>query len=265
MESAHLLHASSELGGYARWLELILYKGQKTGNYIEVLGLLLSIEADPQSLSEFETFQERYLDIGGEPVERGWQRASRVYTTNVDKPSKPSYLKRLVDYPDTPKRPIPGCSGINQLEKISDELAKKPGFSNLSFTILRPADLYDQFRPGYVPCAIAGDFKFRNARLHMSVMFRTCDALTVGYADIMHLRGFQQEVLRQASSKSQREVLRNASVGSLNLYFARTFIERSLKIRSGVKGISRRRDGRETARRIITELDAQHLLAQGRS
>jgi len=109
-----------------------------------------------------------------------WNRATRVYTTCTDRPTRPSYLKRLLAFPDRPRNRASGADGLNQIEKISMEFAKKPGFSNLSFIILRPADLHDQFRPGYVPCAIAGDFKFRDGRIDFNVMFHTSDALALG-------------------------------------------------------------------------------------
>ncbi len=58
-----------------------------------------------------------------------------------------------------------------------------------------PADLVNKFRPGSVRCPIVGDFKFRDGALDLAVMFRTCDALGVAFADLYHLRQLQEQVL----------------------------------------------------------------------
>lgn len=231
---AQLLTAEDELVGLRVLLEEILISGQRNGLYLEILGCLLSIDFDQNRWEKFRKFLNVYLSIGGDFTRNGWDRATRVYTNLNDKPTKPSYQKRLVDYPDTPRRKISSIMGINQIEKISIELAKKPGFSNLSFVILRPADLYDQFRPGYVPCAISGDFKFRKGRLDLNIMFRTSDALTIGYADIFYMRNLQFQVLKLAKDITINTELRNADIGLLNMYFCRTYIQRTLKNKTGV-------------------------------
>jgi len=156
-----LITVDDELSGLHDLLETILHSGQRNGSYLEVLSCLLSMDFNQEHWNHFCEFREVFLNIVGEPANKGWERATRVYTNIKDRPTKPSYLKRLVDYPDKPRKIQSTTTALNQIQKISIELSKKPGFSNLSFFILRPADLHDQFRPGYVPCAIAGDFKFR--------------------------------------------------------------------------------------------------------
>jgi thymidylate synthase len=225
-----LIQARDELDALGALLEHILSEGTRTGNYLEVTNLLLEIAFDEASWGHFCSFKERYLEIAGTFGRTGWKRATRVYTETVDRPSKPSYRRRLVDFPDTPRRGEPGDT-INQLDKIASLLASKPGYSNLSFVVLRPADLFDQFRPGYVPCPIAGDFKLRDGRLGLSVMFRTNDALSVAYADIHYLRLLQMEVLEAAQSRSAARRLHCAQVGNLYLYFSRAYIEKSKRLK----------------------------------
>jgi len=237
---AHLIEAFDEFSALRDLLRLILSEGEKNGNYLEILGCLLSIRFEERQWERFCAFRDDYLRAGGEPTEVGWARATRVYTTQTDKPTKPSYLKRLTAYPDTPRRTVTSASGLNQLQKISHEIAKKPGYSNLSFVILRPADLHDQFRPGYVPCAIAGDFKFRGGMLDLSVMFRTSDALGLGYADIYYMRQLQLEVLTNAQEQSHSQELREADVGYLNMYLARAYVERTRTVPAGpAQGVKR--------------------------
>lgn len=314
---SYFLVANNELDALHDLLQLIMQKGKTNGNCLEVLNCLLSIHYNLNSWKDFCNFKDEYLRIGGEAARVGWNRASRVYTNRIDRMTKPSYLKRLEEYPDSPRKnskifyvfswdEVPGRDNekileflrvnfniiwskkskiekiengrvikisnkdkfilleindkntevnlkidedrsiklipkmenktlniyskffnLNQIEKISAELAKKPGFSNLSFVIFRPADLYDQFRPGYVPCPIAGDFKFRDGQLNLSVMFRTNDAFGVGYADIFYLRNLQIKTLRLAQERSTNKKLKDGRIGDLNIYFCRTFIEKS--------------------------------------
>jgi hypothetical protein len=246
----YLLTASDDLKGLGMLLECILTSGRRNGTYLEILGCLLSMDFRQDRWETFCNFRELYLATGGESCQKGWDRATRVYTTRKDKPTKPSYLNRLVAFPDKPRRLTSRVRGLNQIDKISIELAKKPGFSNLSFVILRPADLHDQFRPGYVPCAIAGDFKFRNGRIDLNVMFRTSDALSVGYADIYYMRQLQMQVLKLASSLNSS--LSTAQVGLLNMYLCRTYVQRAQKNRNGV-----RTDGLKAANAVVKLIKAQ--------
>jgi len=236
----YYLEAKNELFALHDLLDLILKKGTANGNYLEVLSCLLTIHFDSSEWERYIQFRDEVLDIGGDITKVGWDRASRVYSSTEDRPTKPSYLKRLIAYPDRPRRCDTSQCKLNQLEKICIELAKKPGYSNLSFVILRPADLYDQFRPGYVPCAIAGDFKFRNGRLDLSVMFRTSDAFAVGYADIYYLRRIQEKILMESQMLTSKKALKNGTIGDLNLYFSRSYVER-VKVFKNKKGSSSRR------------------------
>ncbi len=229
---SYLITAKNELDGLRQLLSLILEKGKTNGNYLEILSCLLTIDYDPNGMDRFLAFREQFLDIAGKCGREGWNRATRVYKTMKDLQTKPSYLKRLIAYPDKPRKAKESVISINQIETIENELAKKPGFSMLSFVFLRPADLIDKFRPGYVPCPIAGDFKFRDGKLHLSVMFRTSDAFGVGYADILYLRELQEKVLLEAKGISSSKQINEGQTGNLNLYFARTYIEKVHKIKS---------------------------------
>jgi len=228
---SYMITAHNELDGLSKLLYLILEEGKPNGNYLEVLSCLLTISYDFAGLARFHAFREKFLDITGQTGRDGWNRATRVYTTIGDLPSKPSYLRRLVEYPDRPRKAQKSASYVNQIDTIASELAKKPGFSTLSFVFLRPADLIDKFRPGYVPCPIAGDFKFRHGKLHLGVMFRTSDAFAVGYADIFYLREIQKTVFEQSKERSPGGRIHEGGIGDLNLYFSRTYVEKRRRVR----------------------------------
>ena len=250
----YLIEAKNEFEGLEKLLNLIIDKGKINGNYLEIINCLLTIHYDASQLENFRKFKERFLKITGKYGGDGWNRATRVYTTDKDSQTKPSYWKRLIKYPDRPRRCNVSISFINQIDTIVNELTRKPGISLLSFVFLRPADLIDKFRPGYVPCPIAGDFKFREGKFHLSVMFRTSDALGVGYADIYYLRDLQEYVLREARKKSINETIEQGSLGNLNLYFARTYIQRKYRFKDRELGNRKSIDTRYLVRELMEEL-----------
>ncbi|MCK4637050.1 MAG: hypothetical protein KAT49_04135 [Methanomicrobia archaeon] len=220
-----LIRNDNDLQALKNILELVIKEGQDNGNYLEILNCLL--QSSRHKKDQFVEFKDIFFNIIGDPARKGWDKATRVYENTRDFPYKPSYRKRLLEYPDIPKRS--DLSYINQIDKIVTELTKKPGYNILSFVFLRPADLYDKVRPGYVPCPIAGDFKFRKGKLHLNVMFRTCDALTVLYADMFYLRKLQEEVLFKAKKSSRKSKIQKAEIGNLSLYFSRVFIQKAYR------------------------------------
>jgi hypothetical protein len=264
---SYAITTDNELDGLSRLLYLILGKGKQNGNYLEILSCLLTISYNPIALACFQAFREKFFNIAGQTGIDGWNRATRVYTTTNDLPTKPSYLRRLVEYPDQPRKAPKPVSYINQIDTIASELAKKPGFSTLSFVLLRPADLIDKFRPGYVPCPIAGDFKFRDEKLHLSVMFRTSDAFAVGYADIFYLREIQKRVLEKAKERASGGKIYEGGIGDLNLYFSRTFMERKHKVRDPVTKTEKLTSIKPLAEKLAGELShaAESQLIVGRS
>lgn len=225
----NLIIATSECDALQKLLITILKDGKNEGGYLEINSCLLSIPFKAEEWDKYRNLREEYLRVVGETGIIGWERATRVYTTLENRRSKPSYLARLTSYPDKPIKKTYNLGYVNQLDSIVNDLLKKPGCSCLSFVVLRPADLIDKFRPGYVPCVIAGDFKFRDKLLNLNVMFRTSDALAVGYADIYHLRNIQINMLQRVKALSRNKRLLDSSLGDLNLFFSRTYITRRIK------------------------------------
>jgi len=227
---AYLIKGENELQSYLQLLQLIKEQGYKSSRYLELPNCLLSIPYDESNFKEFIAFKKKHLEIVGRTAKASWERAERVYTTNQDRISKPSYLKRLNSF----KTLLSGREvEIDQLENIIFELADKPKYSLLVFSIFSPKDLIEKKRPGYVPCPLVGDFKFRKGELQLNVFFRSHDALNFGVADIFFLRQLQFYVLEKAKSVTTYKNLKKGVIGSLNLHFSRVFIPLRMEMKKG--------------------------------
>jgi hypothetical protein len=182
---------------------------------------LVSISYTSKGLKEFSKYKDRFLEIVGSTALASLKRADRVYNSGMDRMTKPNYFRRMHNYQEL----VDGNElNVSQIDNIVLEFAKKPKHSLLTFSIFRPADLLKKKRPGYVPCPIAGDFKFRKNELHLNVFFRSNDALNFLYPDIHYLRVLQKRVLDQAKMLSNNDKLKRAKLGKLNLYFSRIYL-----------------------------------------
>ena len=225
---AFLLEGKNEFDAYLKLVNLILEHGYKSSRYLEVLNCLLSISYTEEGFQEFVNYKDKYLETVGGTAKLAWKRAIRVYTTYEDRMTKPSYLKRMRDYSELINDEV---HKIDQIDTIIHELAHKPKYSLLSFTIFRPLDYLMMKRPGYIPCPVAGDFKFRKGKLHLNVFFRSHDALNFGYADIYFLRKMQIEVLEEAKMITSHSSLKKGTIGSLNFHFSRAFLPLRMEMR----------------------------------
>ncbi|MCA0933107.1 hypothetical protein LCM02_11635 [Lutimonas saemankumensis] len=228
---AILLNADNELDAFYLLLNHIKSKGFKSNRYLEVSNCLLSINYDRNRFDDFILFKERYFSSVGETANISWKRAIRVYTTYSDRITKPSYLKRLRNYKELYNDEI---IEVDQIENIIYELSMKPGYSLLTFSIFRPIDLVKKQRPGYVPCPVVGDFKFRKGELQLNVFFRSHDALNFCYPDIYFLRKLQKYVLYESQKVTENKTLLKGKVGSLNLHFSRVFLPLRMEMKKGV-------------------------------
>ena len=253
---AVFIETNSELDALRKLLFEISVDGKRNGQYRELLYALLVVPFNRTKWREFCKFKDVYIKLSGDRGTKGWNRATRVYTTMQDRTTKPSYLRRLLAYPDTPRNRR--VEIINQWEKLKTDFSKKPGLSNLSFVFLRPADLFDQFRPGYVPCPIAGDFKLRDGRLHMSIMFRTMDAFSVGYADLYYLRSLQLSFLKEIQASRKNSRFKNLIPGNLHFFLARTYLHRDTLSRPGTRGSGKRLNKNSLTNTLIAAID-KHL------
>jgi len=207
---ATLITAPGTRSAIVQLLRAILTHGKRSGDKKEILHYLITITA-PDSPATLAVLRRTYSRIVGM---RYWDRAETLYRTDKALSWKVSYRGRLS-----------GSNGEeSQLNNITLLLAKKPGVNALSFAFLRPIDhRRTRAMPASVPCPIAGDFKFRNGRLHLSVLFRTQDALRLGFPDIVFLRSLQRDVL-EGARRIAGDRLAGARMGELNLFLARAFV-----------------------------------------
>ncbi|RZJ88133.1 MAG: hypothetical protein EOO20_14385 [Chryseobacterium sp.] len=225
---AFLVQGKNEFDAYLKLIRLVMEEGYKSSRYLEVLNCLLSIEYSKEEFQSFINYKEKYLQAVGGTAKVAWQRAIRVYTTFEDRMTKPSYHKRMRDYSELLNGEV---HKIDQIDTIINELSHKPKYSLLSFTIFRPVDYLLMKRPGYIPCPIAGDFKFRKGKLHLNIFFRSHDVLNFGYADIYFLRKLQLQVLDEAQQVTRHLALKKGEIGSLNFHFSRAFLPLRMEMR----------------------------------
>jgi hypothetical protein len=83
-------------------------------------------------------------------------------------------------------------------------------------------------------------------------LFRTSDALAVGYADIYYMRKLQMQVLDLA--KTLNVSLNTADIGLLNMYLCRTYIQRTRTSKSGL-----RMDGLKAAEAVVKLIKAYQV------
>jgi len=225
---AYLIKSDNELQAYHELILKIREYGTKSSRYLELLNCLVSINYSEDGLSNFLQFKEEFLDKVGNTARLSFKRADRVYQSGVDLMTKPNYFNRMNSSDELFKDEV---IKIDQISNIIFELADKPKHSLLTFSIFRPVDLIAKKRPGYVPCPIAGDFKFRNNELQLNMFFRTNDALNFFYPDVYYLRQLQNYVLEQAKKITRHKNLSNGNIGSLNLHFSRIFLPLRMEMR----------------------------------
>ncbi|GAF05972.1 thymidylate synthase family protein [Saccharicrinis fermentans] len=225
---AHLIISENELEAYYKLILKIRECGVKSSRYLELLNCLVSINHSEDGFNDFIQFKNEFINTVGNTAKLSFKRADRVYQPGIDLMTKPNYFNRMNSIEELFKDEI---IKIDQISNVIFELADKPKHSLLTFTIFRPSDLIAKKRPGFVPCPIAGDFKFRNNELQLNMFFRTNDALNFFYPDVYYLRQLQHYVLDQAKKITRHKKLQNGSIGSLNLHFSRIFLPLRMEMR----------------------------------
>ncbi|TIU31768.1 MAG: hypothetical protein E5W38_14890 [Mesorhizobium sp.] len=220
----YAITSKSETDACLKAISEVFLQGRRVKRSLEISPLVIFI---PYSMEGFEYFSGRRYEYGellGVQGLKAIERTARVYTSDKDRISKPSYRNRLENFPDTASRPAP-LNAINQIEKLINEVSASPRASTHVFTFFRPSDLYNKRWPGYVPCPTSGDFKYRDGKLSLNVMFRSCDILNFLYNDIFYLRQIQFFVLNKAKEADGSKLPRTAQPGQLNLFLSRAFIQ----------------------------------------
>lgn len=209
LQMTRFIEASDSIGALADLLSLILTEGNSVNNFIEVLDLFVSISSK-EDLQRTEKFVRVYKRTVGTKF---WNRAQQLYCTTKPLGWKVSYRGRLTGISDVPE--------IDQLRAISQSLAKAPGANTLSFSYYRPLDhIRARAVPSSMPCPIAGDFKLRQSRLHLNVLFRTQDVYRLGFPDVFFMRALQREIIRNMQPVGLgKESFERTHLGELNLFY----------------------------------------------
>ena len=225
---ASLIESENELQAFYDLIIKIKESGIKSSRYLELLNCLVSINYTESVFNDFLQFKNEFINTVGNTAKLSFKRADRVYKPGIDLMTKPNYFNRMNSSNELFRDEI---IKVDQISNIIFELAERPKHSLLTFSIFRPTDLVAKKRPGYVPCPIAGDFKFRNNELQLNMFFRTNDALNFFYPDVYYLRQLQFYVLEQAKKITKHKKLQNGNIGSLNFHFSRIFLPLRMEMR----------------------------------
>ena len=153
---------------------------------------------------------------------KGLRKAERAYVRTGDRITKPSYIKRLRSFPDY-SRKTRMVSNIDQIKSVARGFCEEPNASYHVISIFRPVDLLDKFRPGYVPCVVSADFKYRNKKLNGKFFFRSCDAYNLLPFDIFYCVGILEHLFNQiVMNQFPGEI----EIGSILFWFSRIYISR---------------------------------------
>ena len=221
-----LIQTDSELKAYLLLLERIEQKGERSSRYLELLNSIVSIDFNEISYDDFLQNKDYLINIIGETAFLSFKRAIRVFENEEDRVTKPSYRKRLINYDENFNGSV---ISVNQLENITYELIQKPLSSTLSFSFYRPIDNIKKQRQGYVPCPLTGDFKFRKNKLHLSIFFRSQDALNFFIPDVYYFRQLQFEILKSVKKEDIKNKFTKAEIGSLNFHYSRVYLPLSME------------------------------------
>jgi hypothetical protein len=206
------INAQNSVAILGQIISATLNEGEALSDRFELLSLLATVSS-AESLDRTRRFVRSYKQVVGSTF---WRRAETLYTSSRPLRWKVSYRGRIIGISKQPEE--------NQIQCIIDSLARTPGANTLSFSFYRPSD-HRRARalPASMPCPIAGDFKYRQSRLHLNVFFRTHDVYRLGFPDLFFMRLLQHEVLSKAKVKSPQK-FGMANLGELNIFFSRVFI-----------------------------------------
>lgn len=225
-----VIETKSELCAIKETIDAIVANGKSHGRYTEIQTCIICISYDQYNYNNFIKLKDKYIETTKFAGESGWNKGLNVYCEDKDRIVKPSYKSRLEKYTDHSLKNKKYIT-INQIETISKKISEAPGYSCLTFTISKPADLIDMYRPSYVPCIIGGDIKVRDNKVNLSVMFRTNDALSMLYSDLFHLRSIQQDITNRANKLMHSKL----DIGNINLFLSKTHIRRIIKDKNKTK------------------------------
>jgi thymidylate synthase len=214
--------APDALAAYETILERFEHKTRKHNHNFEIQDLILRISSALNATSRLRSFidfleEEEPLRLG-----KGLRKAERAYARTGDRITKPSYIRRVRSFPDY-SRKTRTISNIDQIKSVARGFCEEPNASYHVISIFRPVDLLDKFRPGYVPCVVCADFKYRNNKLDGKFFFRSCDAYNLLPFDMFYCTGIIEQLFEQIV---RNQFPRRIELGSALFWFSRIYISR---------------------------------------
>lgn len=240
----------SALGAYEKVLLSFEKKTCKHNHNFEIQDVFLEIKGRLNEVTDLRAFLDYVSEHEPQTLGKGFRKAERAYVRTGDRITKPSYIKRIRSFPD-----YSGRDGkvkvIDQIKSVARVFCAEPNASYHVISIFRPIDLMEKFRPGYVPCVVSADFKYRDGRLNGKFFFRSCDAFNLLPLDIFYCFGILEQLYQEVVSRGFDGDL---SIGDVTFWFSRIYISRfdidrreeMLKLIAKLRGEATSRRGRST-------------------
>jgi len=195
---------------------------QRHNHNFEIQDLVLRIPHTRAATNELRRFIEYLFETEPLKLGKGLRKAERAYIRNGDRITKPSYISRVRSYQDFSKR-TKLVSTIDQIKSVARVFCEEPNASYHVISIFRPIDLLEKFRPGYVPCVICADFKYRDKKLVAKFFFRSCDAFNLLPFDLFYCTSLAEQLLDQIIMDGFRGKI---ELSQVMFWFSRIFVSR---------------------------------------
>jgi hypothetical protein len=208
------------LDAYSTVLRCFKSARQRHNHNFEIQDVVLHINS--RSTVGLRAFLDLLIEKEPLRLGKGLRKAERAYTRNGDRITKPSYIRRVRSFIDF-SRKTRSLSDIDQIKTVARGFCKEPNASYHIISVFRPVDLLDKFRPGYVPCVICADFKYRNKKLIAKFFFRSCGAYNLLPFDIFYCTDIVEQL--------KEEIMRNnfpedIKIDRIMFWFSRIYISR---------------------------------------
>ncbi len=158
-------------------------------NY-EIQDLILQIGAALGATARLRSFLDFLFEKEPLRLGKGLRKAERAYVRTGDRITKPSYMR--IPALRTLERRRHNQVILTMSRLVARRFCEEPNASYHVISIFRPVDLLDKFRPGYVPCVVCADFKYRKNKLSGKFFFRSCDAYNLLPFDMFYCIGIME-------------------------------------------------------------------------
>jgi hypothetical protein len=216
------LASDGALDAYRNILNRFSNVRERHNHNFEIQDLILQLAFRSRGMSDLREFLDLVCESEPHTLGKGFRKAERAYVRTGDRITKPSYIRRLRAFPDFSRR-TESVKNIDQIKSVAKGFCDEPNASYHVVSIFRPVDLFEKFRPGYVPCVISADFKYREGQLNGKFFFRSCDAFNLLPFDIFYCAGILEQLSDEIASRGFNE---DFCIGAMTFWFSRIYISR---------------------------------------